>query len=165
MASKCVERTLLLERAMSICGLDFGTSNTTLGTMKAMRRFWRAGDRRDRYTSAIFLLRSGRCGLIGRRPSRPMSRARPAASCAAFKSVLGTSLIDETTRLGRERTVFAIVIGYYLGVCETARRTGHRPRIARRGAWPAGAFSSTTLTMPTARRSRPAGDCARDRLR
>jgi hypothetical protein len=33
----------------------------------------------------------------------------------SLKSVLGTSLIDETTRLGRERTSFRDVIAYYLG--------------------------------------------------
>jgi len=33
----------------------------------------------------------------------------------SLKSVLGTSLIDETTRLGRERTRFATFIAYYLG--------------------------------------------------
>jgi hypothetical protein len=33
----------------------------------------------------------------------------------SLKSVLGTSLIDETTRLGRERTSFRDLIAYYLG--------------------------------------------------
>ena len=33
----------------------------------------------------------------------------------SLKSVLGTSLIDETTRLGRERISFHDVIAYYLG--------------------------------------------------
>ena len=33
----------------------------------------------------------------------------------SLKSVLGTSLIDETTRLGRERISFRDVIAYYLG--------------------------------------------------
>jgi hypothetical chaperone protein len=33
----------------------------------------------------------------------------------SLKSVLGTSLIDETTRVGRERTSFRDVIAYYLG--------------------------------------------------
>src|SRR4029079_2133525 len=36
----------------------------------------------------------------------------------SLKSVLGTSLIDETTRLGRERTGFRDVIAYYLGAVE-----------------------------------------------
>ena len=33
----------------------------------------------------------------------------------SLKSVLGTSLIDETTRLGRQRAGFRDVIAYYLG--------------------------------------------------
>src|SRR4029078_8035742 len=33
----------------------------------------------------------------------------------SLKSVLGTSLIDETTRLGRQRVSFRDVIAYYLG--------------------------------------------------
>ena len=33
----------------------------------------------------------------------------------SLKSLLGTSLLEETTRLGRERTSFRDVIAYYLG--------------------------------------------------
>jgi hypothetical chaperone protein len=39
----------------------------------------------------------------------------PGRLMRSLKSVLGTSLIDETTRLGRERTSFRDVIAYYLG--------------------------------------------------
>ena len=39
----------------------------------------------------------------------------PGRLMRSLKSVLGTSLIDETTRLGRERVSFRDVIAYYLG--------------------------------------------------
>ncbi|MDO9061551.1 MAG: Hsp70 family protein, partial [Bradyrhizobium sp.] len=48
----------------------------------------------------------------------------------SLKSVLGTSLIEETTRLGRERTSFRDVIAYYLGAVKrrAERATGRELR-------------------------------------
>jgi molecular chaperone DnaK (HSP70) len=49
------------------------------------------------------------------RGDRELCRGRSRPADAQPQSVLGTSLIDETTRLGRERTSFRDVIAYYLG--------------------------------------------------
>src|SRR5260221_8666112 len=48
----------------------------------------------------------------------------------SLKSVLGTSLIDETTKTGRERTSFRDVIAYYLGAVKRRAEvaTGHQLR-------------------------------------
>jgi hypothetical chaperone protein len=100
---------------MSICGLDFGTSNTTLGTIE--------GDAPILVTlepgqttipSAIFYEVDGAV-LIGRKAVEAYVEGTPGRLMRSLKSVLGTSLIDETTRLGRERTSFRDVIAYYLG--------------------------------------------------
>src|SRR3982074_3320503 len=100
---------------MSICGLDFGTSNTTLGTIEGHAPVLAALEI-DETTipSAIFYEVDGAV-LIGRKAVAAYVEGAPGRLMRSLKSVLGTSLIDETTRLGRERTSFRDVIAYYLG--------------------------------------------------
>ncbi len=100
---------------MSICGLDFGTSNTTLGTIEGNAPVLVALEA-DQTTipSAIFYKADGTV-LIGRKAIEAYVDGTPGRLMRSLKSVLGTSLIDETTRLGRERTSFRGVIAYYLG--------------------------------------------------
>ena len=100
---------------MSICGLDFGTSNTTLGTIEGDAPILvtlEAGQ--TTIPSAIFYEIDGAV-LIGRRAVEAYVDGTPGRLMRSLKSVLGTSLIDETTRLGRERTSFRDVIAYYVG--------------------------------------------------
>jgi hypothetical chaperone protein len=100
---------------MSICGLDFGTSNTTLGTIEGSVPVL-ATLESDHTTipSAIFYEVDGAV-LIGRRAIEAYVEGAPGRLMRSLKSVLGTSLIEETTRLGRERVRFRDVIAYYLG--------------------------------------------------
>src|SRR3981189_1986530 len=100
---------------MSICGLDFGTSNTTLGTIEDHAPVLVAlEDGESTIPSAIFYEVDGAV-LIGRRAVDAYVEGAPGRLMRSLKSVLGTSLIDETTRLGRERVSFRDVIAYYLG--------------------------------------------------
>ena len=100
---------------MSICGLDFGTSNTTLGTIDGHAPVLVAlEDGESTIPSAIFYEVDGAV-LIGRRAVEAYVEGAPGRLMRSLKSVLGTALIDETTRLGRERTSFRDVIAYYLG--------------------------------------------------
>src|SRR5258707_10803986 len=100
---------------MSICGLDFGTSNTTLGTIEGHAPVLVAlEDGESTIPSAIFYEVDGAV-LIGRRAVDAYVEGAPGRLMRSLKSVLGTSLIDETTRLGRERVSFRDVIAYYLG--------------------------------------------------
>jgi hypothetical chaperone protein len=100
---------------MSICGLDFGTSNTTLGTISNGVPVLAALEG-DHVTipSAIFYRADGGTH-IGRRAIEAYVEGDAGRLMRSLKSVLGTSLIDETTRLGRERVSFRDVIAYYLG--------------------------------------------------
>src|ERR1700704_1283531 len=108
-------RTLLLGALMSICGLDFGTSNTTLGTIEGHAPALVALEAaQTTIPSAIFYEVDGAV-LIGRKAIAAYVDGAPGRLMRSLKSVLGTSLIDETTRLGRERTSFRDVIAYYLG--------------------------------------------------
>jgi hypothetical chaperone protein len=100
---------------MSICGLDFGTSNTTLGTITGREPVLTALEAgQTTIPSAIFYEVDGAV-LIGRKAIEAYVEGAPGRLMRSLKSVLGTSLIDETTQLGRERTSFRDVIAYYLG--------------------------------------------------
>ena len=100
---------------MSICGLDFGTSNTTLGTIEGHAPVLAALEVGETtIPSAIFYEVDGAV-LIGRKAIEAYVEGEPGRLMRSLKSVLGTSLIEETTRLGRERTSFRDVIAYYLG--------------------------------------------------
>jgi hypothetical chaperone protein len=99
---------------MSICGLDFGTSNTTLGTIVSQAPVLAALEAgQTTIPSAIFYEVDGAV-LIGRRAIEAYVDGAPGRLMRSLKSVLGTSLIEETTRLGRERVSFRGVIAYYL---------------------------------------------------
>src|ERR1700744_3071953 len=100
---------------MSICGLDFGTSNTTLGTVIHDVPVLAALEG-DHVTipSAIFYKADGGTH-IGRRAIEAYVEGDAGRLMRSLKSVLGTSLIDETTRVGRERVSFRDVIAYYVG--------------------------------------------------
>ncbi len=100
---------------MSICGLDFGTSNTTLGTIEGHAPVLAALETgHTTIPSAIFYQADGAM-LIGRKAVEAYVDGVNGRLMRSLKSVLGTALIDETTRLGRQRTRFRDVIGYYLG--------------------------------------------------
>jgi hypothetical chaperone protein len=99
---------------MSICGLDFGTSNTTLGTIDDHAPVLAPLEvGHVTIPSAIFYEVDG-VVLIGRKAIEAYVEGAPGRLMRSLKSVLGTSLIDETTRLGRERVSFRDVIAYYL---------------------------------------------------
>jgi hypothetical chaperone protein len=100
---------------MSYCGLDFGTSNTTLGTIVGnvpALAVLEAGH--TTIPSAIFYEVDGAV-VIGRKAIEAYVDGALGRMMRSLKSVLGTALIDETTKLGRERTSFRDVIAYYLG--------------------------------------------------
>ena len=99
---------------MSTCGLDFGTSNTTLGTLKGnvpVLAELEAGH--TTIPSAIFYEADGGT-LIGRKAIEAYVEGTSGRLMRSLKSVLGTSLIDETTRTGRERLSFRDIIAWYL---------------------------------------------------
>ena len=115
---------------MSFCGLDFGTSNTTLGTFKAdgpVLADVEAGH--VTIPSAIFYGGDGGV-VIGRKAIDSYVEGTPGRLMRSLKSVLGTSLIDETTRLGRERISFRNVIASYVGAVKrrAEHATGHELR-------------------------------------
>src|ERR1700736_1323045 len=100
---------------MSACGLDFGTSNTTFGSMVGdVPSLLALESGQTTIPSAIFYERDGAV-LIGRRAIDAYVDGVPGRLMRSLKSVLGTALIDETTQVGRGRSSFRDVIAYYLG--------------------------------------------------
>jgi hypothetical chaperone protein len=100
---------------MASCGLDFGTSNTTLGTIEdGLPALAALENGQTTIPSAIFFETSG-AARIGRQAIEAYVEGASGRLMRSLKSVLGTALIDETTRLGPERTSFRSVITYYLG--------------------------------------------------
>ena len=100
---------------MAACGLDFGTSNTTLGHRAAAGpRLVPLEGRHLTIPSAIFF-EPNRAAVIGRAATEAYVEGTPGRMMRSLKSVLGSGLIDETTPVGRERVRFRDVIGRYLG--------------------------------------------------
>jgi hypothetical chaperone protein len=101
---------------MSICGLDFGTSNTTLGTIAGHEPVLTALEADQTTVPSAIFYEAGSAVLIGRKAIEAYVEGAPGRLMRSLKSVLGTSLIDETTRVGRERASFRDVIAYYLTI-------------------------------------------------
>ena len=99
---------------MAACGLDFGTSNTTLGHLGPAGPVLLPleGDQRT-IPSAIFF-EPGHPPRIGRAATEAYVEGRPGRLMRGLKSVLGTALIEETTPVGRERLRLRDVIARYL---------------------------------------------------
>ena len=99
---------------MAACGLDFGTSNTTLGiTGAGGLALARLEGEAVTIPSAIFFA-PGREAQIGRAAIEAYVEGTPGRLMRALKSVLGSPLIEETTPVGRERIRFRDVIARYL---------------------------------------------------
>lgn len=117
---------------MAACGLDFGTSNTTLGVAgpggegRAAALVPLEGEAVT-IPSAIFYDHTG-ARRIGRAAIAAYVDGAHGRLMRALKSVLGGPLIDEATLVGRERVKFRTVIAHYLGaVRRRAEEASGRP--------------------------------------
>jgi hypothetical chaperone protein len=113
---------------MGACGLDFGTSNTTLGVAEGERPvLCRLEDDHKTLPSAIFFGHDGSC-RIGRAAIDAYIEGQDGRLMRSLKSVLGSSLIDEITRIARKQITFRDVITRYLeGVKERAEAAQGAP--------------------------------------
>ncbi len=99
---------------MSACGLDFGTSNTTLGVLRDdAPHLLPLEDEHVTIPSAIFFEPAGDA-RIGRAGMEAYVEGQPGRLMRSLKSVLGRPLLDETTPVGRTRVTFREVIRRYL---------------------------------------------------
>ncbi|MEP9379711.1 Hsp70 family protein [Aquabacter sp. CN5-332] len=99
---------------MAACGLDFGTSNTTLGLLSAQGpRLAPLEGPADTLPSAIFYPRIG-APEVGRAAMAAYVGGHQGRLLRSLKAVLGSSLMDETTAVGRQRLGFRGVIAAFL---------------------------------------------------
>lgn len=99
---------------MATCGLDFGTSNTTLGAMGSKGPVLCAlEDGETTLPSAIFFETNGR-RHIGRAAIDAYIDGSNGRLMRSLKSVLGSSLIKEKTQIGVQRASFRDVIAQFL---------------------------------------------------
>ena len=109
---------------MRACGLDFGTSNTTLGLVTdGVPRLARLEGTADTLPSAIFFPRLAGPPQVGRAAMTAYVDGADGRLMRALKSVLGTPLIGESTPVGRMRLSFQAVITAFLDAVKTRAET------------------------------------------
>jgi hypothetical chaperone protein len=108
---------------MSACGLDFGTSNTTLGIETSAGPALVALEEGSvTIPSAIFYGADGST-TVGREAIRRYVDGHDGRLMRSLKSVLGSSLIEEVTQLGKHRLRFREVIAAFLGTVKRRAET------------------------------------------
>src|SRR6266849_10973335 len=107
---------------MAACGLDFGTSNTTLGVAGSdgQPRLVPLEDQATTLPSAVFFAFDSGTMVVGKAAIDAYVADADGRFMRALKSVLGTALIDEETTLRGSRIGFRAVIGRFLA--EVKRR-------------------------------------------
>ena len=99
---------------MAAAGLDFGTSNTTLGVVAGSRdELVRLEGDEDTLPSAIFYHQDGSIS-VGRAAIAAYVGGEHGRLMRALKSVLGSALMEETTLVGKSRVKFRDVLKRYL---------------------------------------------------
>lgn len=101
---------------MTACGLDFGTSNTTLGLAAGVHPALLPLESAHLTIPSAIFFEPGRDALIGRAAIAAYVDGVPGRLMRSLKSVLGSSLIEESTPVGRERLRFREIIGRYLAL-------------------------------------------------
>lgn len=100
---------------MAVCGLDFGTSNSTLGLVDGRgARLLSLEGGSVTLPSAIWFDLVGGAPQFGRAAIDSYVDSLDGRLMRSIKSVLGTPLIEEDTWVGRERIGFKRVIGLFL---------------------------------------------------
>jgi hypothetical chaperone protein len=102
---------------MAACGLDFGTSNTTLGVDTRLLPLEGAS---TTLPSSLFFDFETAGTAYGRAALEAYAAGAEGRLMRSIKSALGTDLIDADTSLGARRISFRAVIGQFLG--EVRRR-------------------------------------------
>ena len=121
------------------CGLDFGTSNSTLGTagLDGVPRLLPVEDGRPTIPSAIFFDFETDEPRFGRRALTEYISGSDGRLMRALKSILGTQLIEESVRIKKRVLPFMDVLGLFVG------------ELKRRGEVAAGSpFDQVTVGRP-----------------
>ncbi|WP_102961223.1 Hsp70 family protein [Mangrovicella endophytica] len=102
-------------RGALACGLDFGTTNSTLGLVRGgVPELVPLEDGRPVMPTALFFSVEDNRTYFGRTAVREYVEGAEGRLMRALKSVLGSSLMAETTRVGRQSMSFVDIIGLFL---------------------------------------------------
>ncbi len=99
---------------MTACGLDFGTSNTTLGTFADGAPVLTPLEGGERTIPSAIFYSPVRAPQIGRAAIAAYIEGEQGRLIRSIKSVLGSALLEESTLLGRERAPFRRVVTDFL---------------------------------------------------
>ncbi|WP_457106982.1 Hsp70 family protein [Methylobacterium sp. P5_C11] len=99
---------------MAACGLDFGTSNTTLGAAGPEGPTLLPLEGAHRTIPSAIFFELGEEPVIGRAATEAYVEGRSGRLMRGLKSVLGTPLMDEATPVGRQRMRLRDIIARYL---------------------------------------------------
>lgn len=107
------------------CGIDFGTSNSTLGIADgAARLVALEGAATDLPTAVFYGTEHDTRFLIGRAAVAAYVEGHGGRLMRSLKSVLGTALIEETTQVHRRRVAFRDIVSAF--VREVKTRAEHQ---------------------------------------
>ncbi len=111
--------------SMKACGLDFGTSNSTLGIFAPDGpRLLQIEDGRLTVPSAVFFgTQESNRFLIGRAAVDAYLRGETGRFMRSLKSILGSSLIDEQTQIYRRKIAFTHIISDFIGEIKSRAET------------------------------------------
>ena len=100
---------------MSFCGLDFGTSNSTIGIYKHQDvEMVMLDDNKSYLRSAIFLNNDTKKAMFGEKAIEEYIDGTTGRLMTSIKSVLGSSLMDEKTLVFGNMVPFSDILGYFL---------------------------------------------------
>lgn len=115
------------------CGLDFGTTNSTLGIVRdGVPRLIALENGQPTMPTALFFSREDGRTYAGRAAVHEYVDGAEGRFMRALKSVLGSSLMGEKTVVGRERLAFAEIVGLFLKLLKEkldAETGGATPRV------------------------------------
>jgi hypothetical chaperone protein len=105
-----------------ICGLDFGTSNSTVSSVddKGVPRLLKLEDGRETIPSVIFFSFEDNSITFGRKAVAEYVTGGDGRLMRSLKSVLGTGLIGDTTRVKARMYSFLEILGIF--IAELKRR-------------------------------------------
>lgn len=104
----------------AIGGIDFGTSNSTVGIIEAGRpRLIALEGGRATLPSALFFNFEGGGHVTGRRAIAEYADGVEGRLMRALKSVLGSALIHEKTRIKKRLLPFSEIIGLFIAALKT----------------------------------------------
>lgn len=100
------------------CGIDFGTSNSTVALSHGGKKTLIAlEDSKTTLPSAVFFREGG--PLFGRAAVSAYTGGDEGRFMRGLKKILGTSLMEESTRIGRRSVPFAEILGTFIDHLKT----------------------------------------------